>query len=185
MSPPRSSTPPPARDQLARLRFAVIGPLLASPAEPGKLLDSLKLLAGRDWQHPITSLPTRFGVSTIERRYYHARRKRLRRCVEAQFARRCRALTRFESLEYSSSPSPSRTIIAASTPSSATPRWRFIWPPSRSADPRPTARPWPGSCASGSDTSSAERCPSCTGWCAPAARPCPCGWAITGGRHRR
>ena len=37
MSPPRSSTPPPARDQWARLRFAVIGPLLASPPEPGKL----------------------------------------------------------------------------------------------------------------------------------------------------
>ena len=76
MSPPRSSTPPLARDQWARLRFAVIGPLLASPPEPGKLLDALKLLAGRDWQHPITGLPTRFGVSTIERWYYQARRQR-------------------------------------------------------------------------------------------------------------
>ena len=76
MSPPRSSTPPLARDQWARLRFAVIGPLLASPPEPGKLLDALKLLAERDWQHPITGLPTRFGVSTIERWYYQARRQR-------------------------------------------------------------------------------------------------------------
>ena len=76
MSPPRSSTPPLARDQWARLRFAVIGTLLASPPEPGKLLDALKLLAGRDWQHPITGLPRRFGVSTIERWYYQARRQR-------------------------------------------------------------------------------------------------------------
>ena len=76
MSPPLSSTPPPARDQWARLRFAVIGPLLASPPEPGKLLDTLKQLAERDWQHPVTGLPTRFGVSTIERWYYQARRQR-------------------------------------------------------------------------------------------------------------
>lgn len=76
MSPPCSSTAPPARDQWARLRFAVIGPLLASPPEPGKLLDALKQLAERDWQHPVTGLPTRFGVSTIERWYYQARRQR-------------------------------------------------------------------------------------------------------------
>ena len=60
MSPPLSPTPPLARDQWACLRFAVIGPLLAE----------------RDWQHPITGLPTRFGVSTIERWYYQARRQR-------------------------------------------------------------------------------------------------------------
>ena len=75
MSPPTSSTPAPARDQWARLRFAVIGPLLASPPEPGHLQDALKWLAERDWKHPITGLPTRFGVSTIERWYYQARRK--------------------------------------------------------------------------------------------------------------
>lgn len=75
MSPPTSSTPPPARDQWARLRFAVIGPLLASPPEPGQLQNALRLLAERDWQHPITGLPTRFGVSTIERWYYRARRQ--------------------------------------------------------------------------------------------------------------
>jgi len=75
MSPPPSSTPAPARDQWARLRFAVIGPLLASPPEPGQLQQALKLLADRDWKHPTTGLPTRFGVSTIERWYYQARRK--------------------------------------------------------------------------------------------------------------
>jgi len=75
MSPPRCPTPPPARDRWARLRFAVIGPLLASPPEPGSLQDALKLLAGRDWRHPITGQPTRFGVSTIERWYYQARRQ--------------------------------------------------------------------------------------------------------------
>ena len=36
----------------------------------------LEALAERDWQHPITGLPTRFGVSTIERWYYQARRQR-------------------------------------------------------------------------------------------------------------
>jgi len=76
MSPPRSSTPPPARDQWARLRFAVIGPLLASPPEPGQLQQALKLLAGRDWQHPTNGQRVRFGVSTIERWYYQARRQR-------------------------------------------------------------------------------------------------------------
>lgn len=75
MSPPRSSTPPPARDQWARLRFAVIGPLLASPPEPGQLQQALKLLAGRDWQHPTNGQQVRFGVSTIERWYYQARRQ--------------------------------------------------------------------------------------------------------------
>jgi len=75
MSPPPSSTPPPARDQWARLRFAVIGPLLASPPEPGQLQAALRLLAERSWQHPTTGLPRRFGVSTIERWYYQARRQ--------------------------------------------------------------------------------------------------------------
>ncbi|TVQ28605.1 MAG: transposase [Wenzhouxiangella sp.] len=75
MSPPRTSTPPPARDQWARLRFAVIGPLLASPPQPGQLQAALKALAERDWQHPISGKPRRFGVSTIERWYYQARRQ--------------------------------------------------------------------------------------------------------------
>jgi len=75
MPPPPSSTPPPARDQWARLRFAVIGPLLASPPEPGQLQTALAALAERDWKHPTTGLPTRFGVSTIERWYYQARRQ--------------------------------------------------------------------------------------------------------------
>ena len=64
-----------ARDQWARLRFAVIGPLLASPPQPSELQAALKALAERNWQHPISGLPRRFGVSTIERWYYQARRQ--------------------------------------------------------------------------------------------------------------
>jgi len=75
MSPARTSTPSLARDQWARLRFAVIGPLLASPPQPGDLQAALKALAERDWQHPISGQPRRFGVSTIERWYYQARRQ--------------------------------------------------------------------------------------------------------------
>ena len=75
MPPAPSSTPSLARDQWARLRFAVIGPLLACPPEPGQLQTALKALAERDWQHPISGLPRRFGVSTIERWYYQARRQ--------------------------------------------------------------------------------------------------------------
>ena len=75
MSPPPSAPQPPARDRWARLRFAVIGSLLASPPEPGQLQKALAELAERDWTHPISGLPTRFGASTIERWYYQARRQ--------------------------------------------------------------------------------------------------------------
>ena len=37
--------------------------------------NALSAWAKRDWQHPITGLQTRFGVSTIERWYYQACRQ--------------------------------------------------------------------------------------------------------------
>jgi transposase InsO family protein len=63
----------PERDRWARLRFAIIGPLLAAPPAPGDLQAALSELARRTWRHPLTSLQVRFGASTIERWYYAAR----------------------------------------------------------------------------------------------------------------
>jgi transposase InsO family protein len=61
------------RDRWARLRFAIIGPLLAAPPAPGDLQAALSELAARTWRHPLTGLEVRFGASTIERWYYAAR----------------------------------------------------------------------------------------------------------------
>ena len=61
------------RDRWARLRFAIIGPLLAAPPAPGELQAALSALARRTWRHPSSGLQVRFGASTIERWYYAAR----------------------------------------------------------------------------------------------------------------
>jgi len=57
----------------ARLRFAVVGPLLVSPAEHGVLQEQLEQLASKSWRHPTTGEVVRFSVSTIERWYYTAK----------------------------------------------------------------------------------------------------------------
>jgi len=57
----------------ARLRFTVVGPLLATPPEGRQLQQAFRELSERDWLHPNTGLPVRFGVSTIERWFYAAR----------------------------------------------------------------------------------------------------------------
>jgi putative transposase len=70
--------PDPAdRDRWARLRFAIIGPLLAAPPAKGDLQTALRDLSSRTWQHPVSGQPVRFGVSTIERWLYAARRAKL------------------------------------------------------------------------------------------------------------
>ena len=55
-----------------QLRFSVIGPLLTSPPEKGKLGESIRLLSGRSYQHPFKDELVSFGASTIERWYYQA-----------------------------------------------------------------------------------------------------------------
>ena len=65
---------PPKRDRWARLRFSVIGPLMAAPPEPGQLNGAFAALAAKTWRHPVTGLDVRFGASTLERWYYAARR---------------------------------------------------------------------------------------------------------------
>jgi putative transposase len=68
-----SDDDPLRRDRWARLRFAVIGPLLAAPPAPGQLQAALSELAMRTWRHPLTGLEVRFAASTIQRWYYAAR----------------------------------------------------------------------------------------------------------------
>jgi len=69
-----SSTPvSPPRDRWARLRFSIIGPLLAAPPDPGQLRAALIELSRKTWRDP-QGLDIRFGVSTLERWYYAARR---------------------------------------------------------------------------------------------------------------
>lgn len=58
----------------ARFRFSVVGRLLAAPPPRGELRAELKALAARTWRHPIHGGPACFGLSTIERWYYMARR---------------------------------------------------------------------------------------------------------------
>jgi putative transposase len=64
---------PSRRDRWARLRFAIVGPLLAAPPRRGQRGAALRALAAQTWRHPITADPVGFGLSTIERWYYAAR----------------------------------------------------------------------------------------------------------------
>ena len=60
-------------ERWAQLRFSVIGQLLAAPPAKGELRAALEQLAAREWHHPSTGAPVRFGVSTLERWLYRAR----------------------------------------------------------------------------------------------------------------
>ena len=60
-------------DRWARLRFAIIGPLLAAPPEQGELRKRLQNLAGNSWKHPVNGTAVRFSYATLERWYYLAR----------------------------------------------------------------------------------------------------------------
>lgn len=57
----------------ARFRFAIIGPLLSAPPQPGELKSALIELSKKQWRHPISGLPMSISVSTIERWFYQAR----------------------------------------------------------------------------------------------------------------
>ncbi len=58
----------------ARFRFSIIGPLLSAPPECGELKSALLALSKKQWRHPITGNPVSFGVSTLERWFYRAKR---------------------------------------------------------------------------------------------------------------
>jgi len=60
-------------DRWARLRFAIIGPLLAAPPKAGALRQALAALATKHWTHPVNATAVRFSFATLERWYYGAR----------------------------------------------------------------------------------------------------------------
>jgi hypothetical protein len=62
-----SSNRAPARLRWARLRFAIIGQLLASPPLPGELATRIAELANKTWRHPRTGEVLRISAKTIER----------------------------------------------------------------------------------------------------------------------
>ena len=57
----------PQRVRWARLRFQIIGSLLAAPADDGELKSRLDELAARPWRHPTTDETIHFSFKTIER----------------------------------------------------------------------------------------------------------------------
>ncbi|OGL20764.1 MAG: integrase [Candidatus Rokubacteria bacterium RIFCSPLOWO2_12_FULL_71_19] len=61
------------RDRWARVRFAIVGALLAAPPARGGLRAALRRLATQTWRHPVTGAPVAFAIPTIERWYYAAR----------------------------------------------------------------------------------------------------------------
>ena len=61
-----------SHEQWARLRFSVVGPLLAAPPARGELQAQLQELAAQRWRHPVTGQWVQFGLSTIQRWYYLA-----------------------------------------------------------------------------------------------------------------
>jgi len=61
-------------ERWAELRFAIVGPLLASPPVRGELARKLELLSQQTWIHPATGEPVRFSVPPIERWLHKARR---------------------------------------------------------------------------------------------------------------
>ena len=84
-------------DRWARLRFAIIGPLLAAPPQRGKLRKKLLDLSKRTWKHPVNGTPVQFSYATVERWFYAARWAQdpvaaLRRCRRSD-AGRARRMT--------------------------------------------------------------------------------------------
>ena len=63
-------------ERWARLRFAIVGPLLAAPPAQGELKAEIDKLAAKTWQHPISDEPVQFAFATIERWFYQARAAR-------------------------------------------------------------------------------------------------------------
>jgi transposase InsO family protein len=76
--PPLSPEAPLPRspERWALLRFGIVGPLLAAPAERGQLQGQLEALAEKKWRHPVSGEWVQFSRSTIERWFYAAQREK-------------------------------------------------------------------------------------------------------------
>ena len=114
--PMRPEDEVPARLRWARLRFSIIGPLLASPPEPGQLQSRIGELASKSWKHPTTGEAIRLSAKTIERMYYVARNE----------ADPLRALERKVPKHAGTHPSMSASLAAALTQQYREhPRWSY------------------------------------------------------------
>jgi len=72
----------PLRDRWARLRFAVVGPLLAAPPEPGQVRELITALAAKRWRHPVTgALFGRLGVLVVRTQLGFFDAPRLTKCI--------------------------------------------------------------------------------------------------------
>lgn len=69
----RDDGPKSVRWRVARLRFQIMGALLAAPAAHGELAARITALAATAWLDPTTGQTKRFSVKTIERWYYRAK----------------------------------------------------------------------------------------------------------------
>lgn len=58
------------RDRWARLRYAIVGGLLAAPPKSGELRPRLQELAKQAYRHPLRDEEICFGYSTLERWWY-------------------------------------------------------------------------------------------------------------------
>jgi transposase InsO family protein len=63
----------PPRLRWARLRFSIIGQLLASPPPQGELGNRIAKLADTPWRHPTSGEVLRYSAKTIEKMYYAVR----------------------------------------------------------------------------------------------------------------
>jgi putative transposase len=60
------------KEEWARLRFSIVGPLLTCP--PDNITKAIKELVSKTWTHPTQNRTLTFSYSTIERWYYQALR---------------------------------------------------------------------------------------------------------------
>lgn len=93
----------PTRLRWARLRFAIVGPLLASPPERGELAGRIEELSKKPWRHPTTGETLYLSPKTIERMYYAIRKEN----------DPLRALERKESKRAGKHPSVSEALVSA------------------------------------------------------------------------
>ena len=58
----------------SEFRFAIIGPLLASPPKKGELKQALEILSKKLWYHPTSGENVTFSFVTLQRWYYQAKK---------------------------------------------------------------------------------------------------------------
>jgi len=106
-----------AAERWARLRFAIIGRLLAAPPKRGALRVELMRLSERTWMHPTRGEPVRFSFATIERWFYLGRNE-LRNPIGA-----LRRQNRKDAGTHPSLPGPLRRVLR--TQHKDHPKWSY------------------------------------------------------------